>query len=490
VFLTYLKRELRRRTRQTLVVVVGLAVGIGLVITVNAASAGVADAQSQVLSSLYGVGTDITVTQRVQPGQRGEGPGPFDFGSGDTSSDVVTQDRLMLGGGVTPMESATIATILEQPHVYRAVGSLSLTDITVTGDFTPPEPGQGPGGGPGGGGVRPQIDVNSFSINGVDVTALDIGPLSSSSLTEGRAFTADDATAPVALVSATYANEHGLAVGDTLTITGTDVTIVGLASSATGDSVDVYLPLGTAQALSGQTDKVTTIYVQATSAQDVAAAESEIQAALPEVTVTTASELAEQISGSLSSAADLADNLGRWLSIVVLVAAFAVAALLTMSGVSRRVREFGTLKAIGWRGRRIVGQVMGESLVHGLLGGALGIGLGVLGAFLVSSLAPELTATVTSGFGGRGGPAFAGGPPGGAAVPPGGAAAPPGGELPGPGAAFRAASTVAVRLSAPVTMTAIGLAVGLALVGGLVAGGFGAWRASRLRPADALRRID
>jgi ABC-type antimicrobial peptide transport system permease subunit len=29
----------------------------------------------------------------------------------------------------------------------------------------------------------------------------------------------------------------------------------------------------------------------------------------------------------------------------------------------------------------------------------------------------------------------------------------------------------------------------LAVAGGLVAGGFGAWRAARLRPADALRSV-
>jgi putative ABC transport system ATP-binding protein len=50
---------------------------------------------------------------------------------------------------------------------------------------------------------------------------------------------------------------------------------------------------------------------------------------------------------------------------VVLIAAFAMASLLTMAAVSRRVREFGTLKALGWRSRRIVGQVMGETLVIG-----------------------------------------------------------------------------------------------------------------------------
>jgi ABC-type lipoprotein release transport system permease subunit len=32
--------------------------------------------------------------------------------------------------------------------------------------------------------------------------------------------------------------------------------------------------------------------------------------------------------------------------------------------------------------------------------------------------------------------------------------------------------------------------VGLAVAGGLLAGAFGGWRAARLRPADALRRLD
>jgi putative ABC transport system permease protein len=60
--LTYLRRELRRRLRQTILVSFGLAVGIGLVITVTAVSRGVRDAQKTALANLYGVGTDITVT--------------------------------------------------------------------------------------------------------------------------------------------------------------------------------------------------------------------------------------------------------------------------------------------------------------------------------------------------------------------------------------------------------------------------------------------
>ena len=71
MFFTYLRRELRRRIRQAIFIALGLALGIGLVITVTAASSGVRDAQATVLYSLYGVGTDITVTQTPAAGSGG-----------------------------------------------------------------------------------------------------------------------------------------------------------------------------------------------------------------------------------------------------------------------------------------------------------------------------------------------------------------------------------------------------------------------------------
>ncbi|MYR90891.1 ABC transporter permease, partial [Streptomyces sp. SID685] len=58
----------------------------------------------------------------------------------------------------------------------------------------------------------------------------------------------------------------------------------------------------------------------------------------------------------------------------------------------------------------------------------------------------------------------------------------------GPGR--QAAKSLEVALTAPVSLTTILLAVGLAVAGGLIAGAFGGWRASRLRPADALRRVE
>ncbi|MGH3160150.1 MAG: FtsX-like permease family protein [Streptosporangiaceae bacterium] len=277
----------------------------------------------------------------------------------------------------------------------------------------------------------------------------------------------------------------------------TNFKVVGIVSDPASSTSDVYIPLARAQALATGTNgdslknDVNTIYVAANSASDIGSVQKSIGHVIPGATVTTQSSLASQITGSLSSASSLANNLGKWLAIAVLVAAFALAALLTMSAVSRRVREFGTLKALGWPGRRVVGQVMGESLAVGIVGGAVGVGLGFAGAALVSSFAPKLTAQLpaTTGSATPGGArAFGGGNGGGFGGGGGGGFGGGADRFFHPAAA--ALHSVAVPWSAPVTVTAIVVAVLLAIAGGLIAGGIGGWRAARLRPAAALARVE
>jgi ABC-type lipoprotein release transport system permease subunit len=117
------------------------------------------------------------------------------------------------------------------------------------------------------------------------------------------------------------------------------------------------------------------------------------------------------------------------------------------------------------------------------LGLALGVGLVITvtaasdgvkasqATALIDKLAPKLTATVGASNA---------------------ASVTGAGRLLNPGAAQAlsgAGHSVSVTLSAPVTLGAIGLAVLLAVAGGLIAGSFGGWRAARLRPAAALARV-
>ena len=154
-----------------------------------------------------------------------------------------------------------------------------------------------------------------------------------------------------------------------------------------------------AQTLAGLTNDVNTIYVAATSGNDITTVANDISKVVPGTTVTDQDTLASQVTGSVSSAATLVNNLGKWLAIAVLIAAFLLASLLTMSAVTRRVREFGTLKALGWKSSRVVGQVVGESIAIGIVGGVIGVALGFGGAALVGKFTSPLTASLGSATG-------------------------------------------------------------------------------------------
>ena len=502
MFFTYLRRELRGRMRQAVFIALGLAVGVGLVITVTSAAAGVKNAQGTVLHALYGVGTDVTVTKTPTAGSFTPGSFGFGFRAGTTKRPApgtkINASTLGEGATLASMPTSSVTTVADLHDAAAAAGGLTLNDRTISGTVPAINfngggfggGGDGGGGGSGGSGFqnfRANFTTNSFGVEGVNLVAGELGPLSSGKLSSGRTFTAADANSDVAVIDSNYATQNKLKAGSTIAIgdssgATTNFKVIGVVSEPAGDNPsDVYIPLAVAQKLANMKNDVNTIYVAASSSSAVPALQSEIRNALPSYTVTTSSDLASEITGSLSSASSLANNLGKWLAIAVLLAAFLLASLLTLSAVSRQVREFGTLKAIGWRSRRIVGQVMGESVTLGLIGGLVGVALGFAGAELVTKLSHPLSATVgqTTGSATPGGARQFGGGGGGG-----------GGSF---GSAARAAAaanhTVTVHLGATVTTEIIVLAVVLAVAGGIIAGMFGGWRAAQLRPADALSKV-
>jgi putative ABC transport system permease protein len=460
-FVTYLHRELGRRMRQGVFVALGLALGVGLVVTVAAASAGVTNAQSGVLSGLYGVGTDITVTGPLWPTthqyctRRGCEVGPNCTRKGchgKLGPPPVIQTPLY-----DTVSASTVAAVTRLHGVAAAAGVLTFVY-----------------------GLK-HAQSGNYTVDGVGTGHSPIGPLSADRVVSGHYFTTADSDADVALVDSVYAAISNLRVGSEITIGQGRFTVIGIVAGPAGTSpVDVYIPLARVQAVGtgagSLANQVNLIYVAAASAVDVPAVQSEISRLLPGDTVNTdgslfsdtwpsPSGLASQVTGSLADAAKLANDLGRWVSVLALLAAFAVACLLTMAAVARRSAEFGTLKALGWRTRRITVQVLGESLITGILGAAAGVGVGFAGSAIIAAVAPTLSATDATAIGSM------------QQVVQNGSADPV------------ASGPVSVPLSPSVTAGVIVLAVLLALAGGLLAGAFGAWRIARLRPASALALV-
>jgi putative ABC transport system permease protein len=525
MYFTYLGRELRRRMRQAIFIALGLALGIGLVITVTAAATGVKNAQGGVLKALYGVGTDATVTKTPTAGSFTPGSFGFGFRTGTTKRPAagtkINTSTLTGSATLASINASSVTTVADLHDVAAAAGGLTLNDRTLSGtvpaiNFNGGGSGGGggfPGGGSGGSSgsgfqnFRANFSTNTFGVDGVDLNAGELGPLSTGKLSAGRTFTAADTSSDVAVLDSSFATQYKYNVGSTIAIgnssgTTTNFKVIGIVSEPAGDNPsDVYIPIAVAQKLANLKNDVNTIYVAASSSSAINTVSSEISKTLPGDTVTTSADLANEVTGSLSSASSLANNLGKWLAIAVLIAAFLLASLLTMAAVTRRVREFGTLKALGWKSRRIVGQVMGEAVVIGIIGGAIGVALGFAGAALVTKLSKPLSATVSTttgsatpggsqqfGFPGGGGGGGGGGFPGGGSGNGSGGS----GSFPRGGfsrAAADASHTVVTHLTASVSASVIILAVVLAVAGGVIAGMFGGWRAARLRPADALSKV-
>ena len=120
-------------------------------LTVTAASSGVKSAQADVLHSLYGVGTDITVTQAATAGSGG--PGGFGFGFGGSGrtggtrpspGTKINTNRVSTGFN-GPVSTDAVTSIGKLGDVAAASGALVLNDIKISltiGNF-----GFGGGGG-------------------------------------------------------------------------------------------------------------------------------------------------------------------------------------------------------------------------------------------------------------------------------------------------------------------------------------------------------
>ena len=188
MFFIYLWRELRRRKRQAVFTALGLALGVGLVITVTAAAGGVRNSQATVLHALYGVGTDLTVTQ--PPSQGSGGPIPFGFRqeikrarNGELAAGTKISINDLFNNQYSALNASSLAAVARQRDVTGAAGALTLSDDTVTG--TIPSVSLGAGGGS----ISSDFTTASFTVAGVDLASRSLGPLSSARITAGHLLT-------------------------------------------------------------------------------------------------------------------------------------------------------------------------------------------------------------------------------------------------------------------------------------------------------------
>ncbi|MCL2735141.1 MAG: ABC transporter permease [Propionibacteriaceae bacterium] len=264
----------------------------------------------------------------------------------------------------------------------------------------------------------------------------------------GRFFTDADVTdcATSIVLGPTTAEElygqANMAVGQSLTMGTAQYTVIGVlasvGSSTMGDEDDiVVMPYSTmSQRILGGVNRVSTIYLAATSQNTLSAAYQEATSALLARHGVSASSADFSIT-SLQSVLDVASSITGTLTtalaalagISLVVGGIGVMNIMLVS-VTERIREIGLRKALGATPGVIRLQFLIEAATLAVIGGILGIGLGYLAGWAI---------------------------------------------------------TQAISVTVTISWSACLLALGVSALVGIVAGVYPASRAARLAPIDALR---
>lgn len=323
-------------------------------------------------------------------------------GLGQGAQKEVEDQISALGSNLLIVSPGSTTDSSGQRGGFGSASTLTMADATTMADETvAPDVAE----------VAPTTSTNTSLVNGdTNWTTTLVGTTTSwvdvrtRDLTAGRFFTqaeVDDAADVVVLGSDTVSElfPTGSPVGQTVTVSGTPLTVIGVlassgsTSSGTSEDDTAVTPISTAQLLSGSSGtSVSTVYVEAASADRLSAAYQEVQALLltshgvaeadADFTIATQESLVETANATNETFTVLLAGVA---GISLLVGGIGVMNIMLVS-VTERIREIGLRKALGATPSAIRRQFLVEASVLGLTGGLIGVAIGAVGSAVLPSL--------------------------------------------------------------------------------------------------------
>jgi ABC-type lipoprotein release transport system permease subunit len=232
------------------------------------------------------------------------------------------------------------------------------------------------------------------------------------------------------IVGQQAAETMGVGVGDTLRLLESTFRVVGIYETGVSyENSGVVVSLREAQALAGKPHQVTWVLIKLRDPEQAEEVRDYLEVNFPEIAPSLTSKFVEAMPDMKTNN----EMVGQISFLAVFIGALGMLNTMLMS-VLERTREIGVLRALGWRRRHVLGMILQEALALGLVGGACGILLGLGMAWGIMQI-----------------PAVKG----------------------------------ILRLSYDPQLFIQAMVV--ALVSGAVGGLYPAWRATRMRPVEALR---
>lgn len=196
---------------------------------------------------------------------------------------------------------------------------------------------------------------------------------------------------PGLVAGSAAAKEGGLALGDTVTVRGQPVPVLGiLAETRSRDDTGLFLPLELAQDLFEVGERVSFVAIQV---DDVARTDEYILEIRGATALGVVSD-EQMLQSVLSVMGTVSFTVQLIAAVAVLAAAFGIVNTMLTATYERR-REIGILQALGARRGTIFRLFLFESGCYGVLGGVLGVAAGALASLF---LAPHIAQNAFTAF--------------------------------------------------------------------------------------------
>jgi ABC-type lipoprotein release transport system permease subunit len=175
------------------------------------------------------------------------------------------------------------------------------------------------------------------------------------------------------IVGRQVAETMGVGVGDTLRLLESTFRVVGVYETGVSyENSGVVVSLREAQTLAGKPHQVTWVLIKLHDPERAEEVRDYLEVNFPEIAPSLTSKFVEAMPDMKTSN----EMVGQISFLAVFIGALGMLNTMLMS-VLERTREIGVLRALGWRRRHVLGMILQEALALGLVGGACGILLGL-----------------------------------------------------------------------------------------------------------------
>ena len=255
------------------------------------------------------------------------------------------------------IQQSTVDELQNIGGVIDVAGELSYSESSSS----QPSMSQGGSGNPNGGDMTNSIlgiEASKLSLAGIDEL-------------NGTAF---EDNSKEAIIGSQYAMMNNLSIGDNITIHNTEFEITGIyeTGSMFADST-IYVPIDTLQNIS-ECDEYTSVLVKTAEDANDTIISDKIKDKFYDLSTLTSDEISSMmtnVTGILNTASLAVSGLA------IIVGAIGIINTMVIT-VYERTKEIGVLKSIGWKPRRILLMIMGETLVLTILSGIVGSVFGIL----------------------------------------------------------------------------------------------------------------